>query len=370
MYSAAAVSRRSLLRLLLLTTGLLGCSGTRPPPRPPIFPPVAAWKTLLDDVIVEPLAADGRRVFVATRDGAVRALDPLTGSVLWKAEGQAGRLSAADGVLLVRDESGTLTSLHPRTGSVRWRSETGVAGSLPALVDRDRVHVAGKGLASLLLETGVPVWVDGAGAPTTAPPVVAGMRLITGEQDGTLRCRDRANGTTLWTLRTRGALRAPPLVDEARRRLYLGSTDRRILEVSLERGKPGWSWRIGADAAYPGLLQPRRLLFAPHDAVLYALATGGNLAWRAVLPSRPVSAPLAVDGRVLVACLEDVVVAFDAETGAPAGSFKTPAQIRAAPIRAGDLLVLGLRDRSVIAYGLAGSAPPADEPVEAPPAGR
>ena len=380
MYSAAVLSRRASPRLLLLlATGLLACSGARPAPRPPIFPPLAAWKTLLDDVIVEPLAAGGPRIFVATRDGAVRCLDRPTGSVLWKVDGFPGRLSATEGVLIVRDESGTLTSLHPRTGAVRWRTDTGVAGSLPALVDGDRVHVAGKGMASLLVETGAPVWVDGAGEQTTAPPTVAGSRLVTGEKDGTLRCRDRANGTSLWTLRTREALLAPPVVDEARGRLYLGTTDRQILEVSLDRGRPGWSWRVGADVAHAGLLQGKRVLFAPHDAVLYALATGGNLAWRRPLPSRPLSPPLAVDGHLLVACLENVIVAFDALTGLPAGSFNTPVEIRAAPVSVGDLLVLGMRDRSVIAYGLAGrtplegvppeGTPPTAAPVEAPPAG-
>ena len=373
MYSATVLSRRVSPRLLLFATGLVACSGSRPAPRPPIFPPLAAWKTLLDDVIVEPLVAGGPRVFVATRDGAVRSLDRLTGSVLWKVDGFPGRLSATEGVLVVRDESGTLTSLHPRTGAVRWRSETGVAGSLPALIGGDRVYVAGRGTACLLLETGAPVWVDGAGEEATAPPVVSASCLITGEKDGTLRCRDRASGATLWALRTREALLAPPLVDEARRRLYLGTTDRQILEVSLDRGRPGWSRRIGADVAHPGLLQRERVLFAPHDAVLYALATGGNLAWRGVLPSRPLSAPLAADGHVLVACLENVIVAFHAETGAPAGSFKTPAEIRAAPILAGNLLVLGMRDRSVIAYGLGGTTPPEApeaEPVEAQAPGR
>ena len=52
-------------------------------------------------------AADARRIFVATRDGAVRALDPKTGEVVWKAASVPGRLSAADGTLLVRDENGT-----------------------------------------------------------------------------------------------------------------------------------------------------------------------------------------------------------------------------------------------------------------------
>ena len=321
-------------------------------------------------MVVEPLVAGGARVFVATRNGTVRALDPATGMELWKVEGFPGRLSATDGVLLVRDELGTITSLHPRSGAVRWRSETGVKGALPALVDADLVHVAGQGFACLRLESGAPVWVDSKGVEATAPPVVTTTRVITGEQDGTLRCRDRARGTVLWTHCTRAPLKAPPLVDSARGRLYLGTTDRQIVELSLDKGRPGWSWRIGADVAHPGLLQPRRVLFAPHDAVLYALATGGNLAWRRALPSRPLSAPLAVDGHVLVACLENMIVAFDAETGAPAGSFKTPAEIRAAPIRAGDLLVLGMRDRSIIAYGLARSAPPAAPPVEATAPGR
>jgi outer membrane protein assembly factor BamB len=231
------------------------------------------------------------------------------------------------------------------------------------------VAVAGQGVASLLLETGAPVWVDGAGAESSAPPVATTSRLVTGERDGTLRCRDRGTGTSLWTLRTREALIAPPLVDEARQRLYLGTADRRILEVSLDRGRPGWSWRIGADVGHAGLLQKQRLLFAPYDAVLYALAKGGNLAWRGALPSRPAGAPLAVDGHVLLACLENQIVAFDAQTGAPAGGFKTPAEIVTAPIRAASLLVLGLRDRSVIAYGLFGSAPPA-APVEPPDSGR
>jgi len=348
-----------------LATCLAGCAA-RVAPRPPLFPPIAEWKTLLDEVIVPPIAASSRRVFVATRDGALRALDPKTGEVLWKVDGVPGRLSATEGVLLVRGEDGALTSLHPRTGAVRWRSETGVKGELPALVDGDRVVVAGDGVAALALETGVLSWLDAAGAPTTAPPVAAGGLLLSGEQDGTLRCRARDSGRTLWTVRTREALRAPPLVDLERGRLYLGATDRQILEVGLERGHTGWSWRIGADVAHPGLLLDDRVLFAPHDAVLYALHTGGNLAWRAPLPSRPLSAPLAVDGRVIVACQENELVAVGAASGAAAGRFQTPAQIQAAPVLAGGLLVVGLRDRSVIAYAFAGAAD-AEEPSEPEP---
>jgi len=358
LYSASVLSRRPLL-LLLLCLPPASCSGHRPAPRAPIFPPVAAWKTLLDDAVVAPLAADSRHVFVATRAGAVRALDPKTGEVLWKVEGVPGRLSANDGSLLVRDENGSVTSLHPRTGAVRWRVDTGVPGPLPVVLDGERALVAGQGLSAISLENGATVWIDRTGAETTTPPVPTTARLLTGEKDGTLRCRDRATGVSLWTLRTHDALLAPPLVEESKRRLFLGTSDRRILEVSLDKGKPGWRWKVGADVAHAGLLLYGHVMFAAYDAVLYALQRGGNLAWRGPLPSRPLAAPLVVEGRVLVACLENQLVVFDAVNGTSEGSFTTTAEIRTPPILAGSLIVLGLRDRSVIAYALAGRLPAA-----------
>jgi outer membrane protein assembly factor BamB len=356
------------LASLLAALSIAGCAGRPPAPKPPLLPLPAAWKTLLGEFVAPPLATDGRRLFVATRDGVVRALEPATGSVSWKAEGLPGALSAAEGVLLVRAEDGTLTSVHPRTGAVRWTVRTGVAGEMPAVVDGDRALVPGRGLAAVELASGRALWADLTGEATTAPPVSAGSRLLSGEADGTLRCRDRATGLSLWVVRTTGALLAPPLVDPSRRRLYLGTTDKRILEIHLDDGKKGWAWRVGADVAYAGLLLPGRVLFASYDAVLYSLRPGGNLDWRASLPSRPLSPPLLIGDHVLLACLENELVAFTPETGKPAGRLRTTAEIRTAPLVVpGGLVVVGLRDRSVIAYALPGAAVPAEPPRAAPP---
>jgi outer membrane protein assembly factor BamB len=368
-YSSSVVSRS--LSPLLVALLLAGCAGKRAASKPPILPLTPAWKTLLGDFVTAPLAQDARRVYVATRDGAVRALDQATGAVAWKAEGLPGRVSAADGTLLVRGEDGTLWSLQPRSGAVRWKTGTGVAGTLPAVVDGDRALVAGRGLAAVELASGRVLWTDASGAETTAPPVAAGSRLLAGEGDGTLRCRDRATGTSLWTLRTAGSLLAPPLVDDAGRRLYLGTSDKRIMEVSLDKGDGGWAWRVGADIGHPGLLLPDLVLFASYDAVLYSLRRGGNLAWRGSLPSRPLSAPQPLGDYVLVACLENEIVAFARDTGARAGGLRTSAEIRTPPILAGGYLVVGLRDRSVIAYALPdtlpATTPDTPEPAVAPP---
>jgi outer membrane protein assembly factor BamB len=357
------------LSSLLAALAIAGCAGRPPAPKPPLLPLAPAWKTLLGDFVSPPLATDGRRLFVATRDGVVRALDPATGAVGWKAEGLPGTLSAAGGVVLVRAEDGTVTSLHPRTGAVRWTATTGVAGRMPAAVDGDRALVPGKGLAAVELASGRALWADLTGAPTTAPPVSSGSRVLAGEADGTLRCRDRDTGQSLWVARTRGPLLAPPLVDETRRRIYLGTTDKRILELRLDDGEKGWAWRVGADIAYAGLLLPNQVLFASYDAVLYSLRPGGNLDWRAPLPSRPLSAPLLVGDYILVACLENELVAFTPDAGKPAGRLRTTAEIRTPPLLApGGLVALGLRDRSVIAYALPGTGRPRPSPPAATPA--
>jgi outer membrane protein assembly factor BamB len=363
--------RITLRRRLASAAGCLllaACGGGGPVPKPPLLPLAPAWKTLLGEFVVAPLAADERRVYAATRDGALRALEQPTGAVIWKAEGVPGRVTAADGFVLVRGEDGMLWSLQPRTGAVRWKAPTRVAGTLPAVVDHDLAFVAGRGLAAVELSSGRVLWTDGSGAETTTTPVSAGSRLLAGDAEGLLRCRDRATGGSLWTLRTGGGLLAPPLVDVGRRRLYLGTTDKRVLEVSLDRGKPGWAWRVGADIGHAGLLLPDRVLFASYDAVVYALRRGGNLAWRGSLPSRPLSSPLVVERYLLLACLENELVALDADTGARAGALRTTTEIRTPPLLAGGFVVLGLRDRSVIAYALPGTPVPAQAPEEPPAA--
>ncbi|MFN8093059.1 MAG: PQQ-binding-like beta-propeller repeat protein [Vicinamibacteria bacterium] len=86
---------------------------------------------MVGEFVRPPLAADGRRIFVATRDGSLRGLDPATGGVDWKNDSVPGTIAATDGVLLARDETGVVRSVHPRTGVVRWSVETGIAGTLP-----------------------------------------------------------------------------------------------------------------------------------------------------------------------------------------------------------------------------------------------
>src|SRR5262245_44345661 len=117
-----------------------------------------AWTAPLPAVPEAPLATDGQRLYVTTRDGSLVALDLQRGERLWDIPEVPGRAAAAEGSVIVRQASGTVLSLHPRNGGARWKAESGVAGSLPPVIDGDLVLVAGKGVAALDRESGRVLW--------------------------------------------------------------------------------------------------------------------------------------------------------------------------------------------------------------------
>jgi outer membrane protein assembly factor BamB len=346
---------------LLLGLTLVACRHAPPLTPPPLFPMAPAWTTPLS-ASVDALAVDAVGLYVATRDGVVRGLDPETGTVRWEVAERPGVIAAGEGLLAVRQEDGIVYGMNPRTGNSRWKADAGVRGTLPPVLYKDAVLVAGAGLAVLDAATGQTRWTAPEVRATTAP-VAWGPWLLVGEADGTVRGRDLVTGAVQWSFATARPLLAPPVVDE-QGRVFLGTTDRRFL--SLEPGKKGkarWSWRIGADVPAPPVVAGPRVLFTTHEDVLYALRrSNGHLAWRAALPSRPLSGPLPYGDAVLVACFgarpgETFLIGFDARTGRREGDLKAPGEIRSPPVIVRDLVVLGLRERAVSALRLGSVGP-------------
>ena len=371
---------RRICFLLIVASALSAClfHHRRPRAEPAIFPLSTEWTAQIGDAfegpsLRPPIATDGARVFLATVDGAVRGLDGGTGNVRWTVPDRPGTLSARQGLLVVREQDGTVWGVAPASGSARWKTETHVAGVLPAGLGEDTVFVGGEGLVALDAASGSVRWTADPAPQVSAPPVAWGKWVFVPEQDGTLRCRDAATGKQVWTFSSKGALRSAPAVDEAGQRLMTGAGDRRFRALRLTDGKKRWTWKIGAEVQAAPVIFEDKVLFATHEDVLYALKRGGgNLVWLASLPSRPLSAPLVVEGAVLVACYgtrprESFVVGFDARTGRRLGDMKTPSELAAPPILVGPGLVAALRDRSIVRFGFAGSEAP--DAVDKPPGG-
>src|SRR5437762_315615 len=165
------------------------CHG-RPVVPPDVFPMGTAWTSPVGESIAGPLATDGVRLFVATRDGAVRALDLATGALAWRVEGRPGVVGWGPGLLAVRGEDGTVWGMEAETGHARWKAESRIAGTIPPVVSRDAVLVAGEGLAVLDPATGAARWSVPAPPAVKGSPVAWESRVLAGEADGALRSRD------------------------------------------------------------------------------------------------------------------------------------------------------------------------------------
>lgn len=354
--AAPAPSPATCLLALLLSGA---CTRTIAPPA--VFPARTAWTAAGDDALEPPLAADEVRVFAAGRAGSVRALDRLTGNRVWSLADRPGVLSAAEGLLVLRQADGTVWGLDPASGTTRWQVATTVVGLLPATISERRVVVAGAGAVALDAADGKRLWSGPEDAVAAAPATVFGPWVLLGMEDGTLRCLDSATGAPLWSYASGSALRAAPAVDGGSR-VLLGTSDRRVVALRADKGgQERWRWKVGGDVRAAPVVYGPSVLVASYDAVLYGLNSGnGHMAWRAPLPSRPVSGPLLFGSAVLVACLEKDILGFDARTGRQLGGLATPSPLHTSPLIVDDWLYAGLRDRSIVAWRLARDVPSPD----------
>jgi len=336
--------------VLFACVAFAACASRAPVPARAVFPIASVWTVSVGaDPIEGALASDGGRVFVATRGGQVSGLDRFTGATLWQVAGRAGALALGGGVLALREADGTVWGMSPLDGSARWKAQSGVKGKLVPVVSAERIVIAGEGLAVLETATGRVVWSAMDVRATTAPALTM-TSVVLGEADGQLRCRDLATGRLLWSHATARALLAAPIADE-RGRILIGTTDRRFLSLDGEKGEARWSWRLGTDVQHRAALFERLVLFATNEDVLYALDHGnGHLAWRAALPSRPLSGPVLFGDAVFVVCHgarpgETFLIGFAARTGERQGDYKVPGEARTPPLLVEDRVYIGLRDR-------------------------
>jgi outer membrane protein assembly factor BamB len=360
------VSSRVLKRATVITclaTALSACGPARIPPPPALFPLENAWTVPVPRGVDYGPATDGTHVFYVS-GGTLHAVAAANGKPRWSTEGRDGTLGAAPNLLALREADGTVWGIDPASGSARWKVESGIAGTLAPVVDAQLVLIAGEGLVAIDAVSGRVIWGAPGEPKVTSPPVVAGPLVIVGEADGTVRARDGATGASRWTHATGGEVLAPALPD-GEGRLIVGTTARGIIALDAKDGKRKWRWKVGTDVITAGVVVERNAVVATQEAVLWGLRSGGgNMAWRAALPSRTLGGPMRFGNAVLIAChglrpSESLLVGFDGLTGRRLGDLKTPAEIKWPPAAAGLGVYAALRNDTLAGWRLPPEAAPA-----------
>lgn len=166
---------------------------------------------------MEPIVGDGK-LFVATHQGHVYALDAQTGNPLWRFQGHGPFLHAPayqNGVVVAGCTDGTLYALDAATGRERWSVFVGRGGfaASPTLADA-AVFIGSRSgeFLAVELDSGAVRWRARLDAPIRQSAAFAQGKVFVTAEDMRLRCLEGKTGRTLWT--------SPPLIGQSVRDYY------------------------------------------------------------------------------------------------------------------------------------------------------
>ena len=187
------------------------------PPRLPGTDEKSRWDRYGSSVVV-----DGPRLYIASRDKALYALDVASGKELWRvATGDIMTATPAlwRDLLLFADFAGKVQAVGARDGKPRWSYDARlpVAGDL-VVDDAGRVFVGSRtyDLIALDAATGKELWKHYYWFSwIESPPVVRGQTVYTGSSDGVgVYAIDVATGARRWKARVPGWAWARTAVDD------------------------------------------------------------------------------------------------------------------------------------------------------------
>ena len=175
------------------------------------------------------LYVDDKRVVAAFTDGAVVALSPIDGSVLWEREtsldvepdeARAPRFVDVDttpvlidGVLWVASFAGGLYGLSPATGAVEWHDEDTKAVTAITLAG-ERVYLASgdDGVIAMSKDDRSVYWTHAFERGSLSRPVVAAGTVLVAEKGGPFVALDAESGFEVNRMEAGYGFSAPPAV--------------------------------------------------------------------------------------------------------------------------------------------------------------
>lgn len=328
-------------------------------------------------------AGDGNRIFAASYDGNVQALDPESGKRIWRVETDI-ILSAGPGVgddaVVVAGYDGDLIALRAEDGSEMWRINT-VGEALARPIVRDSavaLYTIDGRLRIYSLLDGAEKWASEQSLPAltqrgSSTPILIGSSIVSGFDNGRLVASSLSDGTTLWE-----AILTPPSGRSDLERLadvdgsmaavgqdiYASGYNGRIAAIAAESGELLWDREISSHA---GLAADWNNIYAVgEDGELVALRRrNGADVWRqdALLYREP-SPPVVFSSALVVGDLEGYIHFYSLTDGEPVARERAgKGMISGVPVVMGDKLFVQYETGTLAAFGvrLPEPEPPVDD---------
>lgn len=315
---------------------------------------------------------DGTRIYAASRDGKVVALDPETGRQFWKVnldmELSAGP-GAGENLVVVGSADGLLIALDAATGAEKWRSDiTGETLARPVIEDNVVIaQTIDNRLRGLSAFDGSERWIVEQTTPLltmrgSASPVVVGSVVVAGFDNGRLVAVELASGDVTWE-----QLLSPPSGRSDLERLadidgqisavgqdvYAAGYQGNLASLASESGQILWSRDI---STFEGVSADWNNLYTVTDnGEIIALARrNGDELWRqGSLLRREPTLPIPFNTTVAVGDLDGYLHFFSNFSGEPVARLRLgSAAISADPVVVANRLYVQSDSGTVAAYAV------------------
>lgn len=315
-------------------------------------------------------SSDGARIYAASSNGRVSALDPETGREIWSVEVDEA-LSAGPtfgaGTLVVGTSNGDLVALEADSGEERWRQFVGSEVLVPPAIGSGTVvyrTIDGR-LRGCSLADGEELWTVEQTLPALTLrgdtiPRVTGSVVVSGFDNGRIGAYDLTDGEPRWEIaiaQPTGANELDQLVDVGTglqvvgNDVYAASYHGRAVGIDLVTGLVIWQRDL---SSFAGLSVDANNVYVTDDvsAVMALGRRTGSVVWRQeALRLRDVTAPTRFGQAVVVGDYEGYLHWLDPTDGhflarvhAVSGRISTP------PLVVGVVLYVQGEDGTIAAY--------------------
>jgi len=305
----------------------------------------------VDNVVV----ADGK-VFVASADYKVYALDATTGELIWNytTGGVAQTVSVCYGRVFAPSGDGKFYALNATTGAFDWSYP--MQSRAGANFADGKVYIGSlwpdNKLYALNATTGAYIWSFQVGGDYTAgSPSLADGKVFFGAGDWNIYALNASTGTLIWSYQTGGYTvhSLPSVVDG---KVIIGSDDGKVYALNATDGSLIWNYTAGYATTWmaPAVAYDKVFVGSNDHNVIVALnTTTGALIWNYTAGGGMHFSAVA-DGKVFVASGDYKVYALDATTGELVWNYQTGGSVYS-PVIADGKVYIGSKDYKVYAFG-------------------
>jgi outer membrane protein assembly factor BamB len=193
------------------------------------------------------MAADSKRIYIATIDHMLIALDLSTYEQAWSVDLKfsiSGGVTLSGGKLIMGTFGNKVVAIDPETGNELWKvSADGWVWEAPA-VDGNTVYAADlKGtLQAISLQDGSSQWKVDLGSPIQAAPVVADGMVYLATTDGKVRAFSTADGAPKWQQTLEGGVFGTLCVAGDKLLLTVKGSAYQLAALSTANGTISWTY--------------------------------------------------------------------------------------------------------------------------------